>query len=62
MLPAAVTLLGLITLLRGVVLLVLRHLTERKALIFFQRTGPYYVIAAIAIVLGLGLAYAGFTA
>ena len=50
MLPAAVTLLGWITLLRGVILLVLPHQTERKALIFFQRSGPYYAIALIAIV------------
>ncbi len=61
-LSAVVTLIGWITLLRGIVLMLLPYETERKALTYFQRSGPYYAAATIAIVLGLWLAYAGFTA
>jgi hypothetical protein len=35
--------------------------TERKMVAYVQRSGPYYTTAIIAIVLGLWLAYAGFT-
>jgi hypothetical protein len=59
-LPTVVTLLGWITLFRGIALLLLPHETERKVLAFFQRSGPYYAAAIIAIGLGLWLAYAGF--
>jgi hypothetical protein len=57
-----VTLVGWITLLRGIALLLLPHETERKVLVFFQRSGPHYAAAIVAIVLGLWLAYAGFAA
>jgi hypothetical protein len=59
-LPTVVTLLGWITLLRGIALLLLPHETERKVIAFFQRSAAYYAGAIVAIVLGLWLAYAGF--
>jgi len=60
-LPAVVTLIGWITLVRGIVMWLVPPETERKMVAYFQRSGPYYTTAIIAIVLGLWLAYAGFT-
>ncbi len=60
-LPTVVTLLGWVTLARGLALWLVPPETERKILACFQRSGPYYAAAIIAIVLGLWLAYAGFT-
>ncbi len=59
-LAAVVTIIGWITLLRGVALLLLPQQTERRVLGFFQRSGVYYGTVAIGAVLGLWLAYAGF--
>jgi uncharacterized membrane protein YkgB len=59
-LPTIVTLLAWITLVRGLAMLLVPPETERKMLACFQRSGPYYAAAIIAIVLGLWLAYAGF--
>ena len=60
-LPIVVTLIGWITLLRGIVMWLVPHETERKMATYFCRSGPYYTAAIIALVLGLWLAYAGFT-
>jgi len=60
-LPAVVTLIGWITLVRGIAMWLVSPETERKMVAYFQRSGPYYTTAIIAIVLGLWLAYAGFT-
>lgn len=59
-LSTVVTLLGWITLVRGLAMLLMPPQAERKLLTCFQRSGPYYAAAIIAIVLGLWLAYAGF--
>jgi len=61
-LPTVVTLLGWIALARGVAVLLLSPETERKIVACYQRSGPYYTAAIIAVVLGLWLAYAGFAA
>jgi len=60
-LPAVVMLIGWITLVRGIVMWLVPPETERKMVAYVQRSGPYYTTAIIAIVLGLWLAYAGFT-
>src|SRR5215469_2735818 len=60
-LPIVVTLLGWITLARGIAMLCLPPETERTVLAYFQQSGPYYAAAIVAIVLGLWLAYAGFS-
>jgi len=59
-LPTVVTLLGWSALLHGIAHLVSTQESERKVLAFFQRSGPYYGAAIVAVVLGLWLAYAGF--
>ena len=59
-LPTVITLIGWITLLRGITMWLAPHETERRMVAYFQRSGPYYTAAIIAIVLGLWLAYAGF--
>ena len=60
-LPIVVTLIGWITLLRGIAMWLVPAETERKMVAYFCRSGPYYTAAMIALVLGLWLAYAGFT-
>lgn len=57
----AVTIIGWITLLRGVALMLLPPQTERRVLKLFEQSGPYYGAAAAGIALGLRLAFAGFT-
>ena len=59
-LTVVVTVIAWITLLRGVALLLLPHQAERKVLEFFKQSEVYYGTAAIGVVLGLWLAYAGF--
>jgi len=61
-LPVVVTLFGWILLLRGLLLLMLPH--ETVVRIFeIARVGDFlYVYAAIPLILGLYLSYAGFTA
>ena len=59
-LPIVITLLGWISLARGIAMLLLPAEIERKVLACFQRSGPYYAAAIVAIALGLWLAYAGF--
>jgi hypothetical protein len=61
-LPVVVTLFGWILLLRGLLLLMLPH--ETIVRIFeIARFGDFlYVYAAIPLILGLYLSYAGFTA
>jgi hypothetical protein len=61
-LATVVTLIGWITLIRGVALLLLPADAERKVLGLFKRKRPYYAASIIAIALGLGLSYAGSSA
>jgi hypothetical protein len=56
-----VTLIGWITFLRGIALLLLPADAERKVLGLFKREATYYGASIVAIALGLGLSYAGFT-
>lgn len=60
-LAIVVTLIGWITLLRGIGLMLLPADAERKVLTFFERSSQYHVAAIIAIVFGFWLSYAGFT-
>jgi hypothetical protein len=53
---------GWLTLLRGIAMLLLPLETERKLLAAFTRNSVWYASAAVAIVVGAWLAYAGFTA
>jgi hypothetical protein len=55
-----VSLIGWITLLRGIALMLLPADTERKVLVFFERGSQYHAAAIIAIVFGLWLSYASF--
>ncbi len=55
-----VSLIGWITLLRGIALMLLPADTERKVLVFFERSSQYHVAAIIAIAFGLWLSYASF--
>ena len=57
-LPIVVTLIGWLTLLRGIALLLLPANVERKALTFFEQNNFYY--AAVMIVFGLWLTYAAY--
>jgi len=61
-LGAVISLVGWLTLLRGIAMLLLPVETERKILAAFSRGNTWYTTAIIAIVLGGWLAYAGFTA
>lgn len=54
-LAIVVTLIGWITLLRGIALALLPADAERKVFSWFKRTPPYYGAATVAIVLGLRL-------
>ena len=60
-LPIVVTLIGWITLLRGIAMWLVPAETKRKMVAYFCRSGKYYTAAIIALVLGLWLAYAAFT-
>jgi hypothetical protein len=57
-----VTLIGWITLLRGIALMLLPADVERKVLTIFERSRQYHAAAIIAIVFGVWLSYAGFAA
>jgi hypothetical protein len=56
----AVTLIGWITLVRGIALMLVPQQAERRVLKLFEQSGPYYGAAAAGIALGLWLAFAGF--
>ena len=57
-----VIMIGWVTLLRGVAMLILPIETERKIIGAFKHDPVWYTAAAVAVVLGAGLAYAGFNA
>jgi hypothetical protein len=57
----AVTVIGWITLLRGIALMLVPQQTERRVLEVFKKSGPLYGAAAAGLALGLWLAFAGFT-
>ncbi len=61
-LAIVVTLIGWITLLRGIALMLLPADAERKVLTIFERSSQYHAAAIIAILFGLWLSYAGFAA
>lgn len=61
-LAIVITLIGWLTLVRGIALLLVPFDTERKLLAYFRGSGPYYAVAIVALVLGTWLAYTGFTA
>jgi len=61
-LAIVVTLIGWITLLRGIALMLLPADAERKVLTIFERSSQYHAAAIIAILFGLWLSYASFAA
>lgn len=56
-LAAVVTLIGYVTLLRGVGQLLLPSKVERKALTIFGRPWPYYLLSIAVLIFGIVLAF-----